>query len=294
MTPEAFDRLRDFVDTDFGQIACARTGQGPAAVFLHGVPLNAYHWRGQFSRLADARTCIAPDLLGLGHTRPATGCGLDFTTQARMVLQTLDRLGVEQFDLVGSDSGGAIAQIVAANAPERVRTLVLTNCDVHDNWPPPAFMPAWTLARAGRLADAMAEMLGNLGLARSDLGLGAAFETPEHITEDLVEAYIGPIAATPERREMLDRYVVAMDPAHTLAIAERLTQIQAPALIVWGTDDVFFPTRWAHWLAERLPKAAVVELAGSRLFFAEERPEYLSGLIRRHWAGHEEEGTRAH
>lgn len=286
MTPDQFAGKRRFVETRFGRIAYVSQGEGPAAVFIHGVPLNGYHWRGQLQRLGDLRTCLAIDLLGLGATEPRDGCSLAFTTQAQMILATLDQLGVTEFDLVANDSGGAIAQLVAVEAPDRIRSLVLTNCDVHDNWPPPAFMPAFTLAKHGRLATAMSEMLGNLGLARSDLGLGATFENPEHLTEELVRTYIGPLVATPERRALLDQYVAQMDPAQTVAIEAKLAHLQAPTLMIWGTDDVFFPTAWAHWLKHKIPGAIrVVELEGSRLFLAEERPEYVSKLIREHWTG---------
>jgi pimeloyl-ACP methyl ester carboxylesterase len=284
MTPEQFAGKRQFVENGFGRIAYVSQGEGPAAVFIHGVPLNGYHWRGQLQRLSDVRTCIAIDLLGLGATEPRGGCSLSFPTQAQMILDVLNQLSVTEFDLVANDSGGAIAQLIAVEAPERIRSMVLTNCDVHDNWPPPAFMPAFALARQGRLATAMSEMLGNLGLARSDLGLGATFENPEHLTPELVRAYIGPLVATPERRALLDQYVSEMDPAQTVAIEGRLARLQAPTLVIWGTDDVFFPTAWAYWLKTKIPGATrVVEVEGSRLFLAEERPEYVSRLIREHW-----------
>lgn len=286
MTPGEFAERRQFVETRFGRIAYVSHGDGPHAVFIHGVPLNGYHWRGQLERLGDLRTCIAIDLLGLGATEPRDGCGLSFVVQAQMILDVLDRLGVAEFDLVASDSGGAIAQIIAVEAPERVRSLVLTNCDVHDNWPPPAFMPAFALARHGRLATAMSEMIGNLGLARSDLGLGATFENPEHLTEELVRTYIGPLVATPKRRALLDQYVAEMDAAQTVAIEHKLAQLQAPTLMIWGADDVFFPVAWAYWLQAKIPGATrVVALEGARLFLAEERPEHVSALIREHWSG---------
>jgi len=44
-------------------------------------------------------------------------------------------------DLVANDSGGGVAQIFAARFPQRLRTLTLTNCGTHDNWPPPGFQP---------------------------------------------------------------------------------------------------------------------------------------------------------
>ena len=286
MTPQEFAHERRFIETSFGRIAYVRRGQGRAAVFLHGVPLNGYHWRGLLERLSDLRTCFAFDLLGLGSTEPKDGCDLAFTSQAEMILQALDQLHVQDFDLIGNDSGGAIAQLIAVAAPARIFSLVLTNCDVHDNWPPPAFMPAYGLAKAGRLADAMADMLDNIAFARSDLGLGVAFENPEHITSDLVRAYIGPLVATPQRRALLNGYVTAMDPSQTIAIESQLREVKAPTLVVWGDDDVFFPARWADWLQDRIPGVTrVVKIPGSRLFFPEERPEYLSRLVREHWLG---------
>jgi pimeloyl-ACP methyl ester carboxylesterase len=284
MTPLQFSQLRKFVDTHFGRIAYAEQGHGPAAVFIHGVPLNSYHWRGAFERLSDIRRCIAIDLLGLGHTEPVVGQDLSFRSQTEMIIAVLDQLGVSTFDLIGNDSGGAIAQLVAVRAPERLRSLVLTNCDVHDNWPPPAFMPAVMLARAGKLADAMCEMLSNLGLARSDLGLGTAYENPEHITPELLNTYLAPIAQNARRRTLLNQYVAAMECQQTVEIQAQLKLITAPTLIVWGTDDVFFPLKWAYWLKSQLSgPTTVVEAPGSRLFFCEERPGFFSNALRAHW-----------
>lgn len=61
---------------------------------------------------------------------------VSFDAQAAMLAQFLDALRVDKVDLVGNDSGVGIAQIFAAHHPQRLRTLTLTNGDVHDNWPP--------------------------------------------------------------------------------------------------------------------------------------------------------------
>lgn len=284
MTPLQFSQLRKFVDTRFGRIAYAEQGHGPVAVFIHGVPLNGYHWRGAFEGLSDIRRCIAIDLLGLGHTEPALDQDLSLRSQAEMIIEVLNKLGVDTFDLIGNDSGGAIAQLIAVQIPERLRSLVLTNCDVHDNWPPPAFMPAMLLARAGKLADAMCEMLTNLGLARSDLGLGTAYENPEHITAELVHTYLSPVAQNAGRRNMMNKYVAAMDCQQTVDIQTQLKRVTAPTLIIWGTDDVFFPLKWAYWLKSQLGgSTTVIEAPGSRLFFCEERPGFFSNALREHW-----------
>ena len=68
-----------------------------------------------------------------------------------MLDELCERLGLAQVDLVANDTGGAVAQVFAARYPERIRTLTLTNCDVHDNFPPEAFKPFVALAEIGRV-----------------------------------------------------------------------------------------------------------------------------------------------
>jgi pimeloyl-ACP methyl ester carboxylesterase len=66
-------------------------------------------------------------------------------------VQFLDELGIETVDLVANDSGVGIAQIFTVNQPHRVRSLVLTNGDVHDNWPPADFAGFTDRVKAGEL-----------------------------------------------------------------------------------------------------------------------------------------------
>src|SRR4029453_11021252 len=95
----------------------------------------------QLSALSDVRRCIALDLLAHGDTKIAPDQDVSVTAIAKMLGEFLDALKIDQVDLVGNDSGGGIAQIFAALNPARVRSLALTNCDTHDNWPPEAFKP---------------------------------------------------------------------------------------------------------------------------------------------------------
>ena len=57
-----------------------------------------------------------------------------------------------------------------------------------------------------------------------------------------------------------------------------------PTLIAWGTDDVFFDTRWSRWLAETIPGTRQrVEFEGARIFFPEERWARFNDLLCAHW-----------
>jgi pimeloyl-ACP methyl ester carboxylesterase len=286
MNAQEFHATRKFADTPFGRIAYVERGNGPAALFLHGAFLNGFHWRDVIDGLGDVRRCIAPDILAHGHTELLDpNQDLSFPAQADMLAALIDALGVDRVDLVGNDSGGAIAQLFAARHPDRLRTLTLTNCDVHDNWPPETFGLVMAQARARALHRVGGEMLTYPALARSDFGLGVGFEHPERIAEETIRTYLEPLLASKERAALLERYFLAWDNQQTVAIQPALARLKSSTLIVWGMADIFFPPRWAHWLGEKIPGTRkIVLLPTARLFFPEEYPDLLVSELRQHWA----------
>ena len=271
------------VETPSGRISYASAGSGPVALFVHGVVLNKHLWRHQLTGMSDIRRCIAVDLLAHGDTEIEPDQDVSVTANAKMLKEVLDVLKIDKVDLIGNDSGGGIAQIFAALNPERVRTLTLTNCDTHDNWPPEAFKPFVDMVRAGGLRDTLNAMLADKTIFRSAGALGPAYEQPETVTDEDIETYLLPLVRTEQRTRDLQRFVVAFDNKHTRLIEPQLRKLQAPTLIVWGTDDVYFPVKWAHWLAETIPGAKpAVELTGARIFFPEERADEFNQLLRDH------------
>jgi pimeloyl-ACP methyl ester carboxylesterase len=271
------------VQTSFGRISYVEAGCGPVALFVHGVLLNKHLWRRQLAELSDIRLCIAVDLLAHGDTEIEAGQDVSVTANANMLLEVLNTLQIDQVDLIGNDSGGGIAQIFAALNPERVRSLTLTNCDTHDNWPPDAFRPFLEMAAAGGLRDTLNAMLSNKTIYRSAGALGPAYENPESVTDEDIEIYLRPLVRSERRTRDLQRFLAAFNNCHTVAVESRLRQLQAPTLIAWGTDDVYFSVKWAHWLAEAIPGAKPpVELAGARIFFPEDRSEQFNKLLRTH------------
>src|SRR4030088_2332959 len=265
MTESKLSATRDSVQTTSGRISYTEQGAGPVALFVHGVLLNGHLWRHQLEDLCDIRRCIAVDLLAHGDTEIAPDQDVSVTANAKMLKEFLDALNIDQVDLVGNDSGGGIAQIFAALNPERVRTLTLTNCDTHDNWPPEAFKPFVDMVKAGGLRDTLNAMLAEKTIFRSPGALGPAYERPETVADEDIETYLRPLVRTEQRTHDLERFVAAFDNKHTVAVEPRLRQLQAPTLIVWGTDDVYFPVKWAHWLAEAIPVALVCRILRRRI-----------------------------
>jgi pimeloyl-ACP methyl ester carboxylesterase len=285
-TPAA---VRRSVHTPSGRISYLEQGSGPVALFVHGVLLNGHLWRHQLAELADMRRCLAVDLLAHGETDIARDQDVSVTANAEMLVQFLDALHIDRVDLVGNDSGGGIAQIFAARYPARVRSLTLTDCDTHDNWPPEAFKPFLAMAAAGGLRGALEAMLADKNVYRSPEALGPAYEHPERVTDTTIDIYLRPFVATARRTRDLERFLAAFDPSHTVQVEAALKALHAPTLIVWGTDDVYFDVKWSRWLAETIPGTRRrVELEGARIFFPEERSDELNQELRAHWTAAEE------
>ena len=276
--------FRRSLETLSGRISYLEQGTGPTALFVHGVLLNGHLWRHQLAELSEIRRCIAVDLLAHGDTEIAPDQDVSVTANAEMIRQFLDALKIDQVDLVGNDSGGGIAQIFAALYPDRVRSLTLTDCDTHDNWPPEAFKPFLVMAAGGGLRGTLDAMLSDKSVYRSPQALGPAYENPERLTDDSIETYLRPLVKSGQRTHDLERFLAAFDNKHTVAVEDRLKKLTAPTLIVWGTDDIYFDVKWSHWLAENIPGVRRrVELKGARIFFPEERSEEFNQELRTHW-----------
>src|SRR6185437_7358264 len=190
-----------------------------------------------------------------------------------------------QVDLVGNDTGGAIAQIYAARHPERIRSLTLTNCDCEGNFPPPEFMPLIESARQGALAPALAAVAANPE-AWPTGPLAVGYEHPERVPTEVWRAYLAPgdDDANMKRARGFERLVAALDSSDIDAVGRSLRALNTPTLLAWGTGDETFGIKWAYHLRDMIPGAKeVIEIDGAKLFFPEERPDDLVPHLRRHW-----------
>jgi pimeloyl-ACP methyl ester carboxylesterase len=281
----AFRASRRFAQLPFGRIAYIERGEGAVAVFLHGAPLNGYQWRGAIDRLAPHRRCIAPDFMGLGYSEIPERQSLAAGAQAEMLAALLDSLAIDAVDILASDSGGAVAQLFAVRYPKRVRSMLLSNCDVEPDSPPPKVMPAIAMARAGTLADATAQWLTDKALARSTFG-AAVFRDPAAFADETIEYYVNPLVASPLRRAQYHAFHIALAPNPLAGIEASLRRCGAPVRIVWGASDDIFAQSDADYLDRLLPNSrGIRRVAGAKLFFQEEFPEVIAEEALRLWQG---------
>jgi len=284
MDVNTFLSHRRSLATPSGQIACTEFGSGPAALFVHGFGKSGALWRHVAEDLSGTSRCIAPDLPAHGAS-PARD-DMSVAALAEALADLCDSLGLGQVDLVGNDTGGAIAQVFAARHPGQLRSLTLTDCDCEGNFPPPDFAPFIEMARQGTLAPLMAELAATPEETwPTNPMMNVGYQHPDRIPRDAWHDYITGIAGTIERARDTERMVASLDAADIEAAGSQLRTLTVPTLLVWGTADTTFPVKWAYHLRDLIPGAReVVEIDGANMLFAEERPEDLVPHLRRLWS----------
>ena len=282
-------RERRYVHTSFGKIAYSDSGSGPPALFLHGFPLNGFQWRGSIETLSIFNRCIAPDLLGMGFTRPNDDQDIGPVSQAKMIAEFLDKLQIDRVHLVANDSGSAVAQLFAVSQPNRVRTLLLTNGDSEIECPPAALKPVIELAREGQFARQwLLPWHQDKELARTTNGLGGlCYGDPANLTNSAIDMYLGPLVDGPGRLALTDRYALSLDQNWLEGIGSRLRALAAPARILWGSaDNIFSATGAAHLDRSFGRSLGIRNVSGAKLFWPEEHPKIIIEEALALWSAH--------
>jgi pimeloyl-ACP methyl ester carboxylesterase len=263
-----------------GTIRYRESGEGPPVVFVHGLLVDGRLWRKVTPLLEDRFRCIVPDLpLGSHLTSMSPDADLSPSGLARIVAGFLESLELDQVTLVANDTGGAISQITAANHPERIGRLVLTNCDAFENFLPPAFRPLQWAARVPGLLTGVLQSMRLEPLRRTPLAYGWL------IKRDLAGAplreWVDPFLSNRAIRRDTVKVLRGISPRYTFEAAEKLSSFDRPTMLAWAVEDRFFKLSYAERLAATIPGASLERIDDSYTFVSEDQPERLAELIAR-------------
>jgi pimeloyl-ACP methyl ester carboxylesterase len=199
---------------------------------------------------------------------------------ARLVVEFLDRLDLQDLVLIGNDTGGALVQLVMADGAARVAAVVLVSCDAFDNFPPG--LTGRTLVLSGRLPPRLFGMFMGQMRLRPLRRMPVAFGWLTLRGDAATARWIRPVLEQPEIRRDAVRTLraAAADTGLLLAAAERLPAFDRPALVVWARDDRVMPPEHGRRLAALLPRGRLVEIDDSYTLVPLDRPTELARAIR--------------
>jgi pimeloyl-ACP methyl ester carboxylesterase len=275
------------IETERGRfnVRLAGAETGPVIVMVHGWPESSYCWQGVAAHLPDHYRLIMPDLRGLGDSE-RTLDDAAYTKQALAadMLGLLDTLGVETFNLVGHDWGGAVAQEMALAAPERVHRLVILNIHVITN------------ARGNAAAQAQLRNSGGRSFWYQ------FFQTEPHLPEAMIpgneEVWLGHFLKTWTREAFpaaaFEEYVRCYAIAHTPATGAAYyrcykpdtarwaeiagTRFAMPGLYIYGQHDPVIIEPFTRHLDDVFDDIRLETLDAAH-FVQEERPREVAALI---------------
>lgn len=260
-----------------GRVEYQDTGSGRPIVLLHGLLVNGSLWRSVVPLLARDHRVIVPELpLGCHRLPLAPGAPLAPPDVARLVADLLAALDLDDVTLVGNDTGGAIAQLVAAGHPERIGRLVLTPCDAYENFLPPMFKPLQALAHAPLVFDAVLQGMRLRPMRFSPLAYGQLMRRRD---EELAEGWVRAALADRAARRDAMKVLRGISKRQTLEAAERLRSFGRPVLLAWAPEDRFFKLRYAERLAAEIPGARLERIDDALTFVPVDQPERTAELI---------------
>jgi pimeloyl-ACP methyl ester carboxylesterase len=256
-------------------------GSGPVLVLLHGLMMDASLWDDVVADLSADHRCVAPTL-PLGAHRRAMHADADLSLPgvARLVAELLGRLELRNVTLVGSDTGGAIVQLLMADGNDRIARAVLVSCDAFDNFPPG--LTGRALVLSGKLPPALFGLFMHQMRVRAVRRMPVAFGWLTRRGDAATARWVQPVRTQPEIRRDTVRVLrsVAANRGLLLQAADKLAEFNRPALVVWAAQDRVMPPEHGSRLAGLLPSGRLVEVEDSYTLVPLDQPARLAHILR--------------
>ncbi len=246
----------------------ARGESGDPVILIHGLMSSAHEWQKNIDALAQAHRVYAIDLVGFGFSSRILQPCYSLQYFAQSVREFMDALGLGRASLVGHSLGGAVALQFAYDYAARTDRLVLLA--------PGIYLvkyaePIRYAARVPYLPRALASLvLCNPRAQRVSLrnALGRVGRVDEETLSFRVRAT--------RVRGTVDALVAMATSPHASDLRLKIGEIKAPALVIWGDEDLAVPLRHGKRLVRELPHAELVILEGAGHLPNEEFPEVVN------------------
>jgi pimeloyl-ACP methyl ester carboxylesterase len=271
-----------YVDTGELRLHAVIGGEGPPLLLVHGWPQTWYAWRLLMPALARDFEVVAVDQRGIGLSgKPEDG--YDSATLAGDLVALMNALGHDRFAVYGTDTGMPIAYALAADHPDRLDRLVVSEAPLPGVSPsPPLFLPPQLNARFWHLTfnQLPAEVNEALVRGREEIFFGAEFGASagtSKLPDEVVEYYIDALASDNEALRGSFGFYRALPTSIAQNERRKTRRLTLPVLAIGGAesagegvgktmslvaDDVqtVVLSGSGHWLAEQAPEELLAAL----------------------------------
>ena len=251
-------------------------GEGAPVLLIQGTGVIGNAWRPQADALAGSHHVVWYDNRGIGRSAPLSG-DTSVEQLAGDALALMDALEIESAHVGGHSLGGVVAQQLALDAPERVRSLMLLNT-FHRGKDGVSFSPRviWLGLRT---------RIGTRSMRRAAfLSMVLSKETLEERGADELAEELAPFFG----RDIADSPPIVMKQAMALGrhdASARLGELSGiPTLVMSGTHDTIAPVDSGKRLAAAIEGARYVEVDGTHAVPLM-KPEVVNAILREHLEG---------
>ena len=245
--------------------------QQGTVLLMHGIPTWGYLYHAIIPPLVQAGyRVLAPDFLGHGWSDRRDRFDRSFQDQARMIVALLSALNLNKVDVVGHDTGGAVALILAIEHSAYVNRLVITNSVCYDRFDDDMLdfghPLRWKSRSIADLTRALEESL-TMGIANQN-----------RLTDDFREGIIAPWASEEGKLSLL-RNASALNANQTMALVDRHGSIASPTLVLWGMKDPWQKSEDGKQLASEIPNATFEPIENASHWLQQDAPEEFSNAL---------------
>lgn len=248
---------------------------GAPLVLLHGNSATLHTWEPLAMRLGGEYRLVTLTLPGHGLTGPNANGDYSFAGMAEAVDLVTDELGLSSFVLGGNSMGGWISWRYALAHPEKIRALILLDSSgmpLRDGETPPPLNLGFRLLQ-NPLGRFLLKYVTPRGAVETSLRQSVSVE--DFIDEAAIDRY-WELYRIPGNREAAGARAIA---DREEDYAERIGEITAPVLILWGAEDALIHATAAMTFKERLPQAKVIVYDGVGHLPMEEVPDRTAADI---------------
>lgn len=259
---------------------------GEPALLVHGLGGSSANWTDLMALLAPWLDAEALDLPGFGRSAPPADGRYTVGSHARAVIRHLEASGRGPVHLLGNSLGGAVCTRVAATRPDLVRTLTLVSPalpDLRVRRTDPR-LPLLLLPGTRRVAQQALARQSPERRAKAVLQLCFADPSslhPTRVQEAVEEA--ARRAALPHAQDAFAASLRALvggwlQPGER-SLWARAAQVQAPVLLVWGTEDRLVDVALAPRALATFPDARLLVLPAVGHVAQMERPVEVARAV---------------